>query len=259
MLELLLADGADIDNMPPGSDVIPLMLAQTPAMAEFLLTHGANKKAKLSGPRLAQWIVCNNSGKDPKGMLQVVIAHGIDISGSTSRGQSAMPCAEQSNNSALVAFLQAQQVTVGRPNNNAPAPTSRPSMADAMEAQLHPKRPCVRLDQISGSPTPMELYGALNDCLENHHDAEAVALFALAGIDSAFDSLRVTDKTAGQARQILIMDLFQRMPPEMHARFESTLKQEAADPPRHAALCNQVRQPGRPLTFPPTWSITGWA
>jgi hypothetical protein len=249
MLELLLADGADIDNMTPGSDVIPLMLAQTPAMAEFLLAHGANKKAKLSGPRLAQWLVCNNSGKDPKGTLQVVVAHEINISGATPRGGSAMPCAEHAKDSGLVAFLQAQQVAAGRPNNNAPAPTSRPAI-DAMEAQLHPKRPCVRLDQISGSPTPMELYGALNDCLENHRDADAVALFALAGMDSAFDSLRVTDKTAGQARQILIMDLFQRVPPEIHARFEATLKEEAADPPRHAALCDQVRKVGPPIYFP---------
>lgn len=247
MLELLLADGADIDNMTPGSDVIPLMLAQTPAMAEFLLAHGANKKAKLSGPRLAQWLVCNNSGKDPKGTLQVVVANGIDISGATPRGESAMPCAEHAKDSGLVAFLQAHQVAVGRPNNNASA--ARPA-TDAMEAQLHPKRPCVRLDQISGNPTPMELYGALNDCLENHRDADAVALFALAGMDSAFDSLRVTDKTAGQARQILIMDLFQRMPPEIHARFESTLKEEAADVPRHAALCDQVRKVGPPTYFP---------
>jgi hypothetical protein len=96
----------------------------------------------------------------------------------------------------------------------------------------------------------MELYGALNDCLENHRDADAVALFALAGMDSAFDSLRVTDKTAGQARQILIMDLFQRVPPEIHARFEATLKEEAADPPRHAALCDQVRKVGPPIYFP---------
>lgn len=249
MLELLLADGADIDNMTPGSDVIPLMLAQTPAMADFLLTHGANKTAKLSGPRLAQWLVCNNSGKDPKGTLQAVVAHGIDISGATARGESAMPCAEHANDSGLVAFLQAHQVASGRPNNTAPASDSRPA-TDAMEAQLHPKRPCVRLDQISGSPTPMELYGALNDCMQNHRDADAVALFALAGMNSAFDSLRVTDKTAGQARQILIMDLFQRMPQEMHARFESTLKEEAADVPRHAALCDQVRRVGPPTYFP---------
>jgi hypothetical protein len=249
MLELLLADGADIDNMTPGSDVIPLMLAQTPAMVEFLLAHGANKKAKLSGPRLAQWLVCNNSGKDPKGTLQVVVAHGIDISGATSRGESAMPCAERLKNPELIAYLNGQQVGSGRPNNNTPAPTSRPA-TDAMEAQLHPKRPCVRLDQISGSPTPMELYGALNDCLENHRDADAVALFALAGMDSAFDSLRVTDKTAGQARQILIMDLLQRMPPETHARFESTMKAEAADAARHAVLCDQINKIGPASYFP---------
>jgi Ankyrin repeats (3 copies)/Domain of unknown function (DUF4124)/Ankyrin repeats (many copies) len=249
MLELLLADGTDIDNMTPGSDVIPLMLAQTPAMAEFLLVHGANKKARLGGPRLAQWLVCNNSGKDPQGTLQVLVAHGINIGGATPRGESAMPCAEHAHNAGLVAFLQVQQVAAGRPSNTVPAPTSRPA-TEALEAQLHPKRACVRLDQISGSPTPMELYGALNDCMENHRDAEAVALFALAGIDSAFDSLRVTDKTAGQARQILIMDLFQRMPPETHARFESRLKAEAADAPRHATLCDQVGKIGPPTYFP---------
>jgi Ankyrin repeats (3 copies)/Ankyrin repeat len=250
MIELLLADGADIDNNPPGIDVIPLMLAQSPAMAEFLLSHGANNKAKLSGPRLTQWLVCNNSGKDPKGTLRVVVDHGIDISGATSRGESAMPCAEYAKNADLIAFLTAHQVSSGRPKNNATGPTSRSAMDAALEEQLHPKRPCVRLDQITGSPTPMELYGALNDCLQKNRDADAVALFVLAGIDSAFDSVRVADKTAGQARQILIMDLFQRMPAEMHARFESTMKDEAADAPRHAALCEQVKNVGPPTYFP---------
>ena len=250
MIELLLADGADIDNMAPGIDVIPLMLAQTPAMAEFLLAHGANQKAKLSGPRLAQWLVCNNSGKDPKGTLQVVVDHGIDISGATSRGESAMPCAEHAKNADLIVFLTAHQVSSGRPKNNVTGPTSRPAMDAALEEQLHPKRPCVRLDQITGSPTPMELYGALNDCLQKNRDSDAVALFALAGMDSAFDSLRVADKTAGQARQILIMDLFQRMPADSHTVFESTMKNEAADPPRHAALCEQVKRIGPPAYFP---------
>jgi hypothetical protein len=67
MIELLLADGADIDNHQPGLDVIPVMLAPTPEMAEFLFAHGANKKAKLTGAQLARWFVCNNSGKDPLG------------------------------------------------------------------------------------------------------------------------------------------------------------------------------------------------
>jgi Ankyrin repeats (3 copies)/Domain of unknown function (DUF4124)/Ankyrin repeat len=239
MIELLLANGADIDNMQPGIDVIPVMLAQTPAMAEFLLAHGANKKAKLSGPRLAQWIVCNNSGKDPKGTLQVFVAHGTNISGATSRGESAMPCAERLKNPELIAFLAAQQVGSGRPaqaSSNAPA--------------LFPHRPCIRLDQRDNTQTPLELYASLTDCLHNSRDDDAVDLFILAGMDSAFDSVRVSDKTAGQARQILIMALFQSMPANEHDHFNTAMKELTDHPLRHALLCHQVKNVGPPTYFP---------
>jgi formylglycine-generating enzyme required for sulfatase activity/ankyrin repeat protein len=119
MIELLLADGADIDNQQPGLDVIPVMLASTPEMAEFLFAHGANKKAKLSGAQLARWFVCNNSGKDPVGTLQVVVAHGIDIGGTTPKGDSALPCAAHANNPALLTFLQEHRVGVPGLNQDA--------------------------------------------------------------------------------------------------------------------------------------------
>jgi ankyrin repeat protein len=250
MIELLLADGADIDNHPPQLNVIPVMLAPSPEMVEFLFAHGANRKAKLSGALLAQWFVCNNSGKNPLGSLQVVVAHGIDIGGSTSPGQSALPCAENAKNSELIAFLRAHQVGVARSDDHAPVPTPGAAMNAALEAQLHPKRPCVRLDEIKGSPTPMELYGALKDCLQSNRDADAVALFALAGMDSSLDAMRVTDKTAGQARQILIMDLIQGMSADVHTRFESAMKDENANPQRHAALCEHVKKIGPPRYFP---------
>lgn len=86
--------------------------------------------------------------------------------------------------------------------------------------------------------------------MQNNRDTDAVSLFALAGMDSAFDSLRVSDKTAGQARQILLMDLFQRMPADVHARFETATKDLAADAPRHAALCEQIKKAGPPQYFP---------
>jgi ankyrin repeat protein len=250
MIELLLASGADIDNHPPQLNVIPVMLAPSAEMAEFLFAHGANQKARLSGALLAQWIVCNNSGKDPLGSLQVVVAHGIDIGGSASSGQSALPCAERANNSELIAFLREHQVGVARPGDHTPMPTPGAAMNAALEAQLHPKRPCVRLDEIKDSPTPMELYGALKDCLQTDRDADAVALFALAGMDSTLDAMRVTDKTAGQARQILIMDLFQGMSADVHTRFESAMKDESAHPQRHAVLCEQVKKIGPPRYFP---------
>ncbi|HEY0801540.1 MAG TPA: ankyrin repeat domain-containing protein, partial [Steroidobacteraceae bacterium] len=246
MIELLLADGADIDNQQPGLDVTPVMLAPTPKMAEFLFVHGANKKARLGGPRLAQWLVCNNSGKDPKGTLEVVVAHGIDIKGTTPDGGSALPCAERASNPGLVAFLRVHLVGDGRPKDNAP----RSTMATTQEAQLYPKRPCVRLDQIGNSSTPMELYGSLNDCMQNNRDADALSLFVLAGMDSSFDSLRVTDKTAGQARQILIMALFEGMAADVRARFEAAMKDLTEHPQRHELLCEQIKKIGPPQYFP---------
>jgi ankyrin repeat protein len=239
MIELLLTDGADIDNQMPGIDVIPLMLAQTPTMADFLLAHEANKKAKLSGPRLAQWLVCNNSGKDPKGTLQVVVAHGIDISGATSRGESAMPCAERLKNPELIAFLTAHQVSSGHP-----------ATASANTPALFPHRPCIGLDQSDNTQTPIELYAALSDCMHNNRETDAVDLFILAGMDSAFDSLRVSDKTAGQARQILIMALFQNMPANEHERFETAMKELTDQPLRHALVCHRVKKLGPPTYYP---------
>jgi ankyrin repeat protein len=246
MIELLLADGADIDNHQPGLDVIPAMLAPTPEMAEFLFAHGANKKAKLSGAQLARWFVCNNAGKDPLGTLQVVVAHGIDIGGATPNGDSALPCATHANNVALVAFLQAHNVSAGRSSSNPQNAVPHPATA----AQLFPKRACVQLDSIDNSHTPIELYSSLNDCMQNNRDADAVSLFVLAGMDSSFDSVRVADKTAGQARVILIMALFGGMAADVHARFETAMKALMDHPSRHAILCEQVKKVGPPQYFP---------
>jgi len=250
MIELLLADGADIDNHQPGLDVIPLMLAPTPEMADFLFAHGANKKAKLTGAQLARWFVCNNSGKDPLGTLQVVVARGIDIGGATPNGDSALPCATYANNLALVAFLQAHNVSAGRSGSNPQNAVPPPATAAAQGTQLFPMRACVQLDSIDNTHTPIELYSSLNDCMRNNRDADAVSLFVLAGMDSSFDSVRVADKTAGQARVILIMGLFGGMAADVHARFETAMKALMDHPSRHAILCEQVKKVGPPQYFP---------
>jgi len=250
MIELLLADGADIDNHPPGLDVIPVMLAPTPEMAEFLFAHGANRKANLTGAQLARWFVCNNSGKDPLGTLQVMVARGIDIGGATPNADSALPCATYANNSALVAFLQAHNVGAGRSSSNPQNAVPHPATAATQQTQLFPKRACVQIGSIDNSHPPIELYSSLNDCLQNNRDADAVSLFILAGMDTSFDSLRVTDKTAGDARGILIMALFGGMADDVHTRFETATKTLMADPSRHAVLCEQVKTVGPPQYFP---------
>jgi hypothetical protein len=120
----------------------------------------------------------------------------------------------------------------------------------AKETQGTLTRACVRFDQIDNSHSPVELYASVTDCAQNKRDADAVSLFVLAGMDSSFDSLRVTDKTAGQARQILIMGLFEGMPADVHVHFEAAIKALMDQPPRKAALCEQVKKIGPPQYFP---------
>jgi ankyrin repeat protein len=249
IVQYLLDHGANIDNLKSVPDVIPVMFATTPDMVEFLFAHGANREAKLSGAQIAQAFACNKASKDPVGMLQVLIARGIDISGSTPRG-SALTCATQANNPVLLSFLEEHHVGGSGSNANAANLASRPAIAVAQETQAGPKRACVRFDQIDNSHTPVELYSSVADCVENNRDADAVGLFILAGIDSSFDSLRVADKTAGQARQILIMGLFERMPPDVHAHFQTATKDLMDQPKRRAALCEQINKIGPPQYFP---------
>jgi ankyrin repeat protein len=107
MIELLLAHGADIDNVLDDPNVIPLMFAKTPDLVEFMLIHGANHEAHLPGARLAQAYVCDDRVKDSLGVLRVLVSHGIDFRGQPSpRGLTAMGCAERSGSSAVVSYLK---------------------------------------------------------------------------------------------------------------------------------------------------------
>jgi ankyrin repeat protein len=244
----LLDHGANIDNLKSVPDVIPVMFATTPDMAEFLFSHGANREAKLPGAQIAQAFVCNKATRDPVGMLQVLIARGIDLSGPTPRG-SALTCATQADNQALLSFLKEHHVGISSANDNT-ASVAPPALAVAQEKHVSPKRACGRFDQIDNSHTPVELYASVADCVENNRDDDAVGLFILAGMDSSFDFLRVADKTAGQARQILIMGLFGGMPPDVRARFQTATKEIMDQPKRRAVLCKQINKIGPPQYFP---------
>ncbi len=91
-------------------------------MIDFMLTHGANHKAQLSGAQLAQAYACNKEVKDPIGALGVLVTHNIDIRGQPSpRVLSAMACATRSNNPALVQFLSDHGVVKDGPAEAAAA------------------------------------------------------------------------------------------------------------------------------------------
>src|SRR5271155_3948039 len=71
---------------------------------------------------------------------------------------------------------------------------------------------CVSIDLAGKDHTPPDLYQGVSSCIQQEDYRTAVALFALAGMESRFDAQRVLDKTAGQAGQVLIMDTFNGLP-----------------------------------------------
>ena len=262
----LLDHGANIDNLKSVPDVIPIMFATTPDMVEFLLAHGANKQAKLTGAQIAQRLLCNNRSKDFLGMLQVLITRGIDIGGTTPQG-SALGCAKRANDPTLMAFLEQHHVGVNQTSTGAPSTAAATSATQppnvtitqngkvtnlTMAGQLAAKNPlgCVPLNSLDNTHTPPDLYLGVTACIQKDDYQDAAALFALAGIESRFDAARVLDKSAGQAGQVLIMNTFNGMAQDKRDKFGKTVGELGADPNAMTDTCHTIRKIGYPNYYP---------
>jgi hypothetical protein len=118
--------------------------------------------------------------------------------------------------------------------------------------QLAAKHPldCVPLEQVDNTHTPPDLYLGVSTCILKDDYRAAVALFALAGVESRFDAERVLDKTAGQAGQVLIMNTFNGLPGEKREKFGKIVSELAADPQALAHTCSTIRKIGHPTYYP---------
>lgn len=153
-------------------------------------------------------------------------------------GPDATVVARKSPTQAAARSLQASQSPApgqDRANSNE-APTTRAG--------------CVDLDQLDNTRTPPDLYLRVSACIQQDDYRAAVAIFALAGMDSHFDAARVVDKTAGQAGQVLIMGTFDGLPADKREKFAKTVSEVAADPQALAHTCKRIRSIGFPLYYP---------
>jgi hypothetical protein len=118
--------------------------------------------------------------------------------------------------------------------------------------QLAAKHPvgCVPLAQVDNTRTPPDLYVGVTACIQQDNYRAAVALFALAGMESHFDAERVLDKSAGQAGQVLIMGTFNGLSDEKRAKFAKTVSEFAADTAALAQTCSSIRKMGYPTYYP---------
>jgi hypothetical protein len=88
------------------------------------------------------------------------------------------------------------------------------------------------------------------DCLAKDNYDAAVDLFALAGIYARFDAERVADKSAGQARTVLIMNTFAGLSEEKKAKFNTALKRITGTQEVLGKLCGQIGKVGMPSYYP---------
>ncbi len=109
---------------------------------------------------------------------------------------------------------------------------------------------CIPLAQAKRKFTPPDLYRSVADCLAKDEYESAAKLFALAGIYARFDAERVTDKTAGQARTVLIMNTLSNVPEEKKNKLNASLSRITKTPELLSALCEEVAQVGMPDYYP---------
>ena len=122
----------------------------------------------------------------------------------------------------------------------------------AIAGQLAAKHPvgCVGLSTLDNSRTPPDLYLGVSACIQKNDYSTAAALFALAGIESHFDAERVSDKSAGQAGQVLIMTTFNALPDDKRQEFQKAVTGLNADPKGMEPICRAIEKIGFPTYYP---------
>lgn len=109
---------------------------------------------------------------------------------------------------------------------------------------------CIALSAANRKMTPPDLYNGLRECVSQEKYAEAAELFALAGLYGNFDAQRVADKTAGQAKTVLVMNLLGSVSDEQKTKLSAEVSRMAGSPESLARLCGEVRKIGAPDYYP---------
>jgi ankyrin repeat protein/uncharacterized protein YecT (DUF1311 family) len=138
LIELLLAHGADPDAPQNGLPSGVLPHAFSAATAAYLLDHGANSRAKLTGYELAAGF-CNTGmagAKDPLPLDQMLVARGMNFRDPGSGQFNPLTCAVIANRIDLIDFLLDHGANIGWPNYDGSVPIFFGSTREVIEDLL---------------------------------------------------------------------------------------------------------------------------
>jgi hypothetical protein len=109
---------------------------------------------------------------------------------------------------------------------------------------------CIPLVKAKNTFTPPDLYLGVTECIAQDNYDFAASLFALAGIFGSFDAERITDKSAGQAKTVLVMNTFATVPQDKKTKFNEAFNRIAKNPESLGKLCSDVQKIGMPNYYP---------
>jgi hypothetical protein len=109
---------------------------------------------------------------------------------------------------------------------------------------------CMPLSDVRNEYTPADIYPAVADCISADRYPEAVDLFLVAGVYAYFDKLRVADRTAHQAAQVLILNNFAALDADKRERWKAFLSKRSEGGRLDASGCDGINRLGPPRYFP---------
>lgn len=117
-----------------------------------------------------------------------------------------------------------------------------------------PTNACVSLQQVETRDTPVDLMQYMSNCVRQEKWEQAVDLYHLSGVYAKFDTLRVADKTAHQAYEVLKLNFAQSTPEATVKEFQERLQSSTSADGYHQKLCVNVKEVGMP-TYEPSYMI----
>jgi hypothetical protein len=109
---------------------------------------------------------------------------------------------------------------------------------------------CIPLSAVHSRMSPPEIYAHARACVAADRLADAARLNVLGASFGSFDTLRVRDRTAHQARMMLPMLALQNLEPGRLELVRAELLRVAKDPAELAAACREMRRIGPPAYEP---------
>lgn len=110
---------------------------------------------------------------------------------------------------------------------------------------------CIAVADADPTLSPADLSMSVLDCVAKDEFDKAFELVLLLRLRATFDKKRVTDISAHQAGQVLVMQIGQRMTAEENSAYEKVGPVfGGTGSPRHAAFCALMKEAGPPAHDP---------